>query len=543
MNELLAQLDSQSVILGCIAGGLLMAVLSAILLSGWKKQWQARDEQLSEELTVLQLRSVDESTAREALSLENQALQSALKERDEALHRAELLQTRIEERMASLEPLLAEKSASLVQHQDQLSELQAQLSVRGERIAEFEVRQSERDQQLVKTEKRLEQFEQQLRHSQNELANRNEAFTELETRLDSERTAHEEKLKTLEQAREQLKQEFQNLANKIFDEKSVKFSENNKENMGNLLNPLREQLGEFKRKVEDVYDKEAKDRRALYEQISGLKSLNQQMSQDAINLTNALKGESKTQGNWGEVVLERALEESGLRKGHEFELQVSVSEEGKRYQPDAIVRLPDGKDIIVDAKVSLTAYEQYCSTEDALERERFLRDHLQSLRGHIKGLSDKAYQSLEGVRSLDFVLMFVPIEGAFLLALEKEGNLFKEAFERNIMLVSPATLMVTLRTIHNIWRYEHQNQNAQEIAKRGGELHDKFVGFVESVEDIGKHLGRTQQAYDTAHKRLSSGRGNLVNQVAMLHKLGADGKKKLNASLVGVAAETDQEQE
>lgn len=239
-------------------------------------------------------------------------------------------------------------------------------------------------------------------------------------------------------------------------------------------------------------------------------------------------------------MLERALEASGLRKGHEFELQVSLSQQERRYQPDALIRLPDGKDVIVDAKASLTAYERYCSAETAQEQERFLREHLLSVRGHIKGLSSKAYESLEGVRSLDFVLMFIPVEGAFLLALEREPGLFREAFDRNIMLVSPATLMVTLRTIHNIWRYEHQNQNAKEIARRGGELHDKFVGFVEAVDEIGRNIERTQQAYERAHKRLVSGRGNLVSQVSMLQRLGADAKKKLPNELLEQAQESDQ---
>ncbi|MBQ0756303.1 MAG: DNA recombination protein RmuC, partial [Amphritea sp.] len=313
--------------------------------------------------------------------------------------------------------------------------------------------------------------------------------------------------------------------------------------LGSLLTPLKDQLGEFKRKVEDVYDKEAKDRRSLYEQITHLKELNQQMSVDAVNLTNALKGESKTQGNWGEVILERVLEQSGLRKGYEYETQVSLNEEGQRYMPDVIIRLPDDKDVIVDAKVSLTAYEQYCSTDETVLQDRALTEHLQSIRNHIRGLSEKAYQNLEGVRSLDFVLMFIPVEGAFLLALQQDKELFSSAYERNIILVSPSTLLVTLRTINNIWRYERQNRFAQEIAHRGGELHDKFVGFVESLDDVGRHLGRTQNAFDTAHKRLSSGRGNLVNQAASLHKLGVKNKKELDKTLAQSASESDPDAE
>lgn len=487
----MAELDINSLLLGAVASGFFFAVLSYLWFQSKRQAWKDQSAQLQ---ANLEQQSVELSQ----LALRCEQLQSQLGAQQTDYHHIELQKTRLEERLANLEPLLT---------------------------------QSVNDRNLL--EKKLEQTAFQL-------ADRNEVIAELETRLESERSAHHDKLKTLEQAREQLKQEFQNLANKIFDEKSKRFSENNKENIGHLLNPLKDQLGEFKRRVEDVYDKEAKDRRALHEQITHLKQLNQQMSEDAINLTNALKGESKAQGNWGEVVLERALEESGLRKGHEFELQVSVAQEGKRYQPDAIIRLPDGKDIIVDAKVSLTAYEQYCSTDDEQARERFLREHILSVRGHVKGLSDKAYETLESIRTLDFVLLFIPVEGAFLLALEQEPSIFKEAFDKNIMLVSPATLMVTLRTIHNIWRYEHQNQNAREIAKRGGELHDKFVGFVESVDDIGRNLDKTQQAFDTAHKRLVSGRGNLVNQVAMLQKLGANSKKKLAQELLEKAEESDQ---
>lgn len=491
ITEFLLSLDQHSLLIGIACGFAVCALFAVFWMRSHVHKWQQQESTLNSQL---ELKQAEQTLAAE----QNKKLQQQVNTLQQEQHHLDLQKTRLDERLNNLEPLLTQAASD-----------------------------------RTGLEKKLEQTAFQL-------ADRNEVVAELEARLETERASHNEKLKTLEQAREQLKQEFQNLANRIFDEKSKRFSENNKENLGHLLNPLRDQLGDFKRRVEDVYDKEAKDRRALHEQIGHLKQLNQQMSEDAINLTSALKGENKTQGNWGEVVLERALEESGLRKGHEFELQVSVSQEGKRYQPDAIIRLPDGKDIIVDSKVSLTAYEQYCSTDDEAEKERFLREHILSVRGHIKGLSDKAYETLEGIRSLDFVLLFIPVEGAFLLALEREATLFKEAFDRNIMLVSPATLMVTLRTIHNIWRYEHQNQNAKEIAKRGGELHDKFVGFVESVDEIGRHLNKTQQSFETAHKRLVSGRGNLVNQVAMLQQLGADSKKKIAQDLLDKAAETDQ---
>jgi len=413
---------------------------------------------------------------------------------------------KLQQRMLSVEQLL---------HQEQVINAQ-----QGEKISVFE--NSEIEKQHI---------QQELAQHRDLLAAANNQITQLDTRLVSERKINEEKSALFNQARDQLKQDFAHLANQIFEDKTTRFSKDSRESIGNILNPLREQLGDFKRKVEDVYDKETRDRQALYQQIEHLKQLNQQMSQDAINLTQALKGDSKVQGNWGEVILERVLEESGLRKGHEYETQVSLNAEGKRYQPDVIVRLPDEKDMIIDAKVSLTGYERYCSGGDSAEREQYLIEHVQSIRNHVRGLGQKAYEKLEGIRTLDFVLMFVPVEGAFLLALEHDQSLFRYAFQRNIILVSPTTLLVTLRTVQNIWRFEQQNQNAQAIAKRGGELYDKFVSFVESMDDLGKHLDRAQGAYDESYKRLSTGKGNLVKQAVSLSKLGVSGKKQLPSAL------------
>lgn len=403
--------------------------------------------------------------------------------------------------------------------------LQTRLQAEVERIPQL-------DQQLQERQSQLEQL-------QRSLAARADVITELETRLTVERASHEDKLATLDAAREQLKSDFESLANRIFEEKATRFSQSSQEQLGHLLVPLRQQLGEFRQRVQDSYDKEAKDRRALHEQILQLKALNQQMSQDAVNLTHALKGENKTQGNWGEVILARVLEQSGLREGYEFETQVSLQSGGRRFQPDVVVRLPDQKDVIIDSKVSLAAYEQYCNSEGEPQRNACLKAHLASLRGHVRGLSDKAYEKLEGVRSLDFVLLFVPVEGAFLLALEQDRSLFDDAFSRNIILVSPSTLLVTLRTINNIWRYEYQSRNAREIARRGGELHDKFVGFVESLDDVGKHLERAQTAFETSRKRLSSGRGNLVSQAAMLNRLGAASRKQLPEGMLEAATESE----
>jgi DNA recombination protein RmuC len=356
----------------------------------------------------------------------------------------------------------------------------------------------------------------------------------LETRLEGERKNSAEKILLLTEAKEHLKIEFQNIANRIFEDKNKRFTDENKKNMDGVLSPLREQLSEFKKKIEDVYDKESKERVSLFNEIVHLKSLNQKISEDALNLTSALKGQSKTQGAWGEVILERILEESGLQKGREYVTQTSFEAEGGRQlRPDVVVHLPEGKDVVIDSKVSLTAYERYCSAETAEKREKRLKEHLLSIRTHIKSLSEKKYQNLDGMRTLDFVLMFLPIEGAFWTAIEHDGALFNDAFAKNIMLVSPSTLLATLRIIQNIWRYEDQSRNAVIIARKAGDLYDKFVGFVESLEDIGHKIGKAQESFDRAKLQLHSGRGNLIHRAEELKVLGVKAKKALPESLIG----------
>ena len=280
---------------------------------------------------------------------------------------------------------------------------------------------------------------------------------------------------------------------------------------------------------------------SLYHEIKNLKTLNEQMSQDAINLTRALKGESKTRGNWGEVVLERVLEESGLKNGREYETQETFRDENnKRYNPDVVVHLPDNKDVIIDSKVSLNAYEKYCSLEDEEGRKKALDEHLASIRAHVDGLQKKNYDRLLGVNSLDMVLMFVPIEPALMLAFEHDENLFRDAFRQRIYLVSPSTLTMNLQIIHNVWRNEYQNRNAQEIAKRAGAMYDKFVGFVEALEDVGNNLDRAQGSWHTAYKRLTEGRGNLVKRAEDIRKLGLQTDKALPEALVDESLENEE---
>ena len=355
----------------------------------------------------------------------------------------------------------------------------------------------------------------------------------LEEKLSNQKSNFESQLKLVQDAKQSLSQEFENLANRIFDEKHTKFSEQSKQALETSLSPLRRDLGDFRKQVSTAYDKENTDRNRLAGQISELQKQTLKISSDASNLANALKGDNKQQGNWGEFVLEKLLDDSGLTKGREYETQVALKdEEGNRRNPDVIIRLPEGKDIIIDAKASLTDYERYFHAEDEQSQQLCLKQHLNSLRSHIKGLNVKNYEQLENVNSLDFVLIFIPVESAFMLALDNDPDIMREAYDKSIILVSPSTLMVTLRTIKNLWRYADQNINAQQIAEKAGALYDLFVLHVEALEDIGKHLDKSKDAYETAFKRLSTGRGNLVKRSEELKTLGAKTKKVLADKLL-----------
>lgn len=333
-----------------------------------------------------------------------------------------------------------------------------------------------------------------------------------------------EKINFLENNKQQMKLEFENLANKLFDEKEKKSTTN----LTFVLSSFKEQLDSFSKRVNDIYNDETKQRSSLLTEIKNLKELNNQISNDAINLTKALKGQNKTQGDWGEMILSSILDQTGLREGKEYTIQGSfTSAEGKRLRPDVIVHLPSNKDIVIDSKVSLNAYINYSKAENEDEKQQASKELVKSITSHIKDLSSKSYENIDGVRTLDFVLMFIPIEGAFLLGTSSDDNLFKLAFDNNIMLVSPSTLYVTLRTIENIWRNEHQNENAQLISKKAADLYDKFVAFVGDIEDIGINITRTQKAYDGAMNKLSSGNGNLIRRTEEFLELGVKPKKQL----------------
>ncbi|MGC2048805.1 MAG: DNA recombination protein RmuC [Gallionella sp.] len=362
-----------------------------------------------------------------------------------------------------------------------------------------------------------------------ELQVQNTKVAELTTTLESERSRTVEKLQLL-------KNEFQTLANDILEEKSTRFTQQNQINLNQLLEPLKVKISEFQGKVQEVYVQEGKDRSALAEQVKQLMALNNQLSKDAHNLTSALKGQAKTQGNWGEFILERVLETSGLRRGHEYDVQESHTRaDGTRAQPDVVVHLPEDRHLIVDAKVSLKGYEEYANAETDHQRDAAMKRHMDSVRGHIKELSEKNYQQLYGLKSLDFVLMFVPVEPAFMLAIAHDSDLWQDAWKKNVLLVSPSTLLFVLRTVAHLWRQEQQNRNAQEIANRGAELYDKLSGFVEDLDNLGAKLHQAQKAYDGAYSKFTGGRGNVIRQAEMLKELGVKPVKHLPQNLIDSA--------
>ena len=457
--------------------------------------------------------------ARLALSAQRASFERELAQRQEAELR---LQSELRQRIEAIE---GERRAL----HEEVAQLRGELAHR----AGLEERLAEAKQRLAEVQDRWQQTLEENRS----LAERQAALAQ---ELEAERRAAAEKLRLLEDARQQLSEQFKNLANDILEEKSRRFSEQNQNELGALLEPLKLRLTEFQRKVEEAYVTEGKDRTALAEQVRQLMALNQTLSREARQLTEALKGSSKTQGTWGELVLERVLEASGLRRGDEYEVQVAHTDgEGRRLQPDVVIRLPEGRHLVIDAKVSLNAYEAYVAAENDGERQGALKRHLDSVRTHMKGLSQKRYEQLYGVSSLDFVLLFVPIEPAFMLAVTHDKELFMDAWQRNVLLVSPSTLLFVVRTVAHLWRQEQQNRNAQEIAKRGAELYDKLAGFVTDLQALGQRLEQARSEYDKAMAKLVAGRGNLLHRAESLKALGVKPGKNLPLGLLGEDPEAD----
>lgn len=407
-------------------------------------------------------------------------------------------------------------------NEQELRQLHGSLAAAGEKLHQLDHWRSE-----------TEQLNRELRNQLEINASQEAELREVTIRLEETRIAAEEKQRLLVNSEQRLNAQFENLANRIFENSGRRVDEQNRQSLHGLITPLREQLEGFRRQVQEGFGQEARERHTLAHEIRNLQQLNAQMAQEAINLTKALKGDNKTQGNWGEVILSRVLEASGLREGHEYETQVNIQlEHNGRMQPDVIVRLPQGKDVVIDAKMTLVAYERYFNGDDEAARELAINDHIAAIRGHLRLLSRKDYQQLPGLRSLDYVLMFIPVEPAFLLAIDRQPELINEALNQNIMLVSPTTLLVALRTINNLWRYEHQSRHAQRIADRAARLYDKMRLFVDDMSAIGQNLDKAQDSYRQAMKKLSEGRGNLIAQTEGFRQMGVEVKRPINPRLV-----------
>ncbi|HNW73073.1 MAG: DNA recombination protein RmuC [Bacteroidales bacterium] len=413
----------------------------------------------------------------------------------------------------------ARNSAELDSLRTELENSRSEIQVTGERLRLG-------DQQNSKLEEQLNLKEQTILDLNRQLSGLSSDYKALESKL-------REQKGELETLQERFRSEFRNLANDILEEKTKKFTEQNTSRLDEILKPLGERIRDFEKKVEETYDRESKQRFSLEKEIRNLAELNTQISKEANNLTNALKGQSKTRGNWGEVILETILEKSGLTRDREFFIQQSfTNEHGRRIQPDVIVAYPGERNVVIDSKVALVAYEKYASAESREAQEQAAREHLLAVRNHINDLSSKNYQDLYALQSLDFVMLFMPIEPAYLLAMQYDPNLWNYAYDRRILLISPTNLIAALRMIANLWRVEYQNKNVQEIARQSGELYDKFVGFLEDLKDVGSKIEATHKTYDAAMNKLSTGKGNLIRRVENLKTLGARTGKEIPKSML-----------
>lgn len=467
-----------------------------------------RARQVSDDRAAMLESELDEAHAALREHEHTRALRNQQYEQTEAL--VGQLKTANQELIQDTE-LWRQKAASL---ENRVAALGSESDSRFQRIEQLE---RERSEQHLK----FDALSQQLHDAR-------VALREYEVTLEEERRATTEKLELLERNRDALKQEFENLANKIFDQKSERFTQQTRTSLDTLLNPFRDQLQDFRKRVDDVYTSETRDRQALRSEIKSLQDLNKQITEEAANLTRALKGDKKIQGNWGELILERVLERSGLRKGIEYDTQGSYRDgNGQLLRPDVIVNLPDSRNLVIDSKVSLLAYQDWVNEEDEIPKAEALKGHVEAVRNHIKALSEKDYSQLNGLHSPDFVFLFMPIEPAFVAAFQQDEQLFAEAFERKIIVVTPTTLLATLRTIENIWRYERQSQNARLIADRAGAVYDKLRVFVEAMEKMGTQLQTVQVTYDNAMNTLTRGRGNLISQANRFVELGVRVKKEL----------------
>jgi len=441
---------------------------------------------------------------------------------------------RFEERAARV-PIVESDFVKSLQESEHLSE---QLAETREKLASSTSTSESRLEQINSFAGELSELQgkcDQLLSDQQELKTR---LAESVTMLDAERSQTAEKLALIKEAKEDLGNKFSALANDILDDKSRRFTELNQSNIKEILDPLKEKLHEFRNRVEQVHTEDTGDRTALREQVKQVLNLNQQLSEDANNLARALKGSSKTQGNWGEVILERILEASGLRNGHEYDVRETISRpDGTRAQPDVVIHLPNEKQLIVDSKVSLTAYDQYSASENGSDLTDTIERHVASVRGHIRDLSQRDYHLLYGAKAIDFVVMFVPIEPAFAVAIDHDDKLLEEAWRRNILLVSPSTLLFVIRTVAHLWRQESQNRNVRETVELGAALYDKLCAFVDDLQEIGKRFEQARASYDSACAKFSTGRGNVIRQAESLKALGIKPSRTLPENLLASALE------
>lgn len=409
----------------------------------------------------------------------------------------------------------------------------------------FELQLSQKNHESQSLTEKLQQLENELNQYRLQYVTQNATITELKTRLEETKSSAYEKQSILEQSEQRLTTQFENLANRIFEQSGKRIEQQNKQSLDYLLSPLKEQLEGFKKQVQDSFGQEAKERHTLTHEIRNLQQLNEQMTKEANNLTNALKGNNKTQGNWGEFILSQILDNSGLREGYEYDTQVNLTNENNlRLQPDVIVHLPQGGDVVIDSKVTLVAYERYFNSDDDSIKSKSMAEHLAAVRNHLKQLSQKDYHKLNGINSLDYILMFIPVEPAFLSAIDHDPALINDALKNNIMIVSPTTLLVALRTIHNLWRYEYQNRNAELIADKASKLYDKVRGFIEDMENLGNCLDKAQQTYQNSLNKLSKGRGNIIGQIERFREMGIEVKKPINPDLALISKdEVDSENE
>jgi DNA recombination protein RmuC len=421
------------------------------------------------------------------------------------------------------------------QLQQKIVELEQDLAVSTQKIEQAEKVSSDYQQQTQQMEQRW--LEQQSNSQQLSVQ-----LAQQKVRSEESLKANHEKLELLQKAKAEMLVQFRDLANQVMQKNSENFSEHHQKSLGSVLDPFKQQLSEFRKRVDHVYETESKERVSLLNEISSLKELNQQITEEASNLTQALKGDRKAQGNWGEVILERVLEASGLQKGREYETQMNLqSNDGNRFLPDVVIHLPDQKDIIVDSKVSLSAYERYFSSDSDDDRKVALKQHIQAIRDHVNKLSEKKYDDLKGLHTLDFVFVFIPVEPAYLLAVQEDANLFSDAFTKKIIVVSPTTLLATLRIVENLWRFERQNKNAEEIARQAGKLYDKFYGFITDLDKVGMRISQAKSSFDDAKSKLSIGRGNLLTSTEKLKTLGAKTRKQLDDKLLKEAIIDDSE--